>query len=179
MNNEFSIAAHWPGDFDETGLQKWAEELRRRLHAPRVDLGLVFMTPRFFRHAKPVLEILQVHAQVPLLAGCSSQGLIAGGEELEENPGLAVGLYSLPGADLKAFHFTQEQVEEANGPGYWRLETGRFGGVTEFRDQARFGQRPRSNVRSDSGHAARLQGHEEGRRPGDCRLSQVGPRDQE
>ena len=124
MNNEFSIAAHWPGDFDETGLQKWAEELRRRLHAPRVDLGLVFMTPRFFRHAKPVLEILQVHAQVPLLAGCSSQGLIAGGEELEENPGLAVGLYSLPGADLKAFHFTQEQVEEANGPGYWRLETG-------------------------------------------------------
>ena len=30
----------------------------------------------------------------------------------------------LPGAALKAFHFTQEQVEEANGPGYWRLETG-------------------------------------------------------
>jgi small ligand-binding sensory domain FIST len=30
----------------------------------------------------------------------------------------------LPGADLRAFHFTQEQVEEANGPGYWRLETG-------------------------------------------------------
>jgi small ligand-binding sensory domain FIST len=25
---------------------------------------------------------------------------------------------------LKALHFTQEQVEEANGPGYWRLETG-------------------------------------------------------
>src|SRR6185369_8775856 len=50
--------------------------------------------------------------------------LIAGGEELEENPGLTLGLYALPGADLKAFHFTQEQVEEANGPGYWRLETG-------------------------------------------------------
>ena len=30
----------------------------------------------------------------------------------------------MPGAELKAFHFTQEQVEEANGPGYWHLETG-------------------------------------------------------
>ena len=49
---------------------------------------------------------------------------IADGEELEENPGLTLGLYALPGAELKAFHFTQDQVEEANGPGYWRLETG-------------------------------------------------------
>src|SRR6185295_17418412 len=53
-----------------------------------------------------------------------SQSLIANGEELEENPGLTLGLYALPGAELKAFHFTQSQVEESNGPGYWRLETG-------------------------------------------------------
>src|SRR5437879_7473940 len=82
------------------------------------------MTPRFFPHARQVLEILRLHARIPLLAGCSSQGLIVGSEEVEDNGGVALGLYSLPGADLKAFHFTQEQVEEANGPGYWRLETG-------------------------------------------------------
>ncbi len=124
MTNEFSISGHWPGDFDEAALQKWAENLRARLAAPAVDLGLVFLSPKFFPHAKAILEILRVHARIPLLAGCSSQGLIAGGEELEENPGLTLGLYSLPGADLKAFHFTQEQVEEASGPGYWRMETG-------------------------------------------------------
>jgi small ligand-binding sensory domain FIST len=124
VNNEFSIAAHWPGDFDEAGLQKWAEALRAQLKAQQVDLGLVFMSPKFFPHAKQVLEIFRVHAKIPLLAGCSSQSLIAGGEELEENPGLVLSLYSLPGAKLAAVHFTQEQVEEANGPGYWRLETG-------------------------------------------------------
>jgi small ligand-binding sensory domain FIST len=43
---------------------------------------------------------------------------------VEQNAGLTLGLYSLPGAQLKAVHFTQEQVEEANGPGYWHLETG-------------------------------------------------------
>ncbi len=124
MGNETSVAAHWSGSFDEAGLQKWAEQLREQLQAPRVSLGLVFMAPHFFPHAQQILEILQVHARIPLLAGCSSQGLIAGAEELEENAGLSVGLYALPGAELKGFHFTQEQVEEANGPGYWRLETG-------------------------------------------------------
>jgi small ligand-binding sensory domain FIST len=124
VNNEFSIAAHWTGGFDEAGLQRWAENLRRQLRAPRVSLGLVFLSPRFFPYAKQVLEILRVHAQVPLLAGCSSRGLIVGHQEVEDNAGLTLGLYALPGADLKAFHFTQAQVEEANGPGYWHLETG-------------------------------------------------------
>ncbi len=124
MGNQFSCAAHWPGGFDETGLQRWAEHLRQQLQAPQVSLGLVFMTPRFFSQAKQVLEILRVHARIPLLAGCSSQALIVNGQEVEEDAGLALGLYVLPEAQLQAFHFTQEEVEEANGPGYWRLETG-------------------------------------------------------
>jgi len=41
-----------------------------------------------------------------------------------KHAGLTLGLYALPGAELKAFHFTQEQVEEATDRGYWRLETG-------------------------------------------------------
>src|SRR5690349_9412737 len=124
MSNQYSIAGHWAGEFDEKGLRQWAENLRWQLQGGKPTLGLVFMAPKFFSEAKQVLEILQVHAQVPLLAGCSSQGLIVGEQEVEQNAGLTLALYALPGADLKGFHFTQEQVEEANGPGYWRLETG-------------------------------------------------------
>lgn len=123
MSEKHSIAGHWAGEFDEKGLQQWAENLRWQLQAEKISLGLVFMAPRFFPNAKQVLEILQVHARIPLLAGCSSQALIVGEEEVEDNPGLTLALYSFPGAELKAHHFTQEQVEEANGPGYWRLET--------------------------------------------------------
>ena len=124
MKNEFAVSAHWSSPFDETALQKWAEELRERLQAPHISVGLVFMAPRYFKQAKQILEILRVHARIPLLAGCSSSSLIVGAEEVEENAGLTLGLYALPGADLKAFHFKQEQVEEANGPGYWQMETG-------------------------------------------------------
>jgi len=123
MSNEYSIAAHWSGGFDETGLREWAENLRRQLPAPQVSLGLVFMSPKFFPHAKAALEILRVHARIPLLAGCSSAGLIAGAREIENAGGLALALYSLPGAELKGIRFAQAQVEEANGA-YWYLETG-------------------------------------------------------
>jgi small ligand-binding sensory domain FIST len=122
--NEFSTAAHWARGFDEPGLQQWAGQVRRQLAAPQVTLGLVFMSPKFFPHARQVLEILRVHAQIPLLAGCSSQGLIVGHEELEEMDGLTLALYSLPGAEVSGFHFVQEQLEEANGAAYWHLETG-------------------------------------------------------
>lgn len=124
MSNEFSVAGHWANEFEERELQKWAENLRGQLQAPKVSLGLVFMSPKYFPDAKQILEILQVHAQIPLLAGCSSQSLIVGEEEVENNAGLTLALYAMPGADVKAIHFAQEQVEEANGPGYWRLQTG-------------------------------------------------------
>lgn len=124
MSSEFSVAGHWASDFDERELQQWAESLRAQLKAPRVTLGLVFISPKYFPQAKQILEILRVHAQIPVLAGCSSQSLIVGEQELEQNAGLTLALYALPGADVKAFHFTEEQVEEANGPGYWPLETG-------------------------------------------------------
>ena len=124
MNTEFSVAAHWPGGFDEVKLRRWAENLRLQLLAPQVSLGLVFMSPKFFPHARQTLEILRVHARIPLLAGCSSTGLIADSSEIENAPGFALALYSMPGAELKGFRFTQKQVEEADGAVYWRLETG-------------------------------------------------------
>jgi small ligand-binding sensory domain FIST len=124
VNTEFSAAAHWPGGFDEVKLRQWAENLRLQLLAPQVSLGLVFMSPKFFPHARQTLEILRVHARIPLLAGCSSPGLIADSREIENAPGFALALYSLPGAELKGFRFTQKQVEEADGAVYWRLETG-------------------------------------------------------
>lgn len=124
MNAEHSIAAHWSGAFDETALQQWAEQLRARFPAPRVSLGLVFIAPKLFPHAPQILEILQVHAKIPLLAGCSGKSLIAGGHELEDDTGLALALYTLPGAELKAVRFTQEQLEAAEAPEFWHEQTG-------------------------------------------------------
>ena len=109
---------------DEAGLADWARRLRARLPAKEVSLGLVFMSPKFFPHAAEVLEILRVHAQIPLLAGCSGGGLVVNAEELENAGGLALALYSLPGAKLTGVRFTQENVSTADGKNLWPVETG-------------------------------------------------------
>jgi small ligand-binding sensory domain FIST len=124
LNNEFSIAAYWSDGMDEDGLADWARRLRARLPAPEVSLGLVFMSPKFFPHARQVLEILRVHGRIPLLAGCSSGSLIANAEEIESAGGLVLALYSLPGAKLKGVRFTQENVEAADDAHFWQVETG-------------------------------------------------------
>jgi len=122
MPGHFAVTGHWNEPFEEESLKRWAEKLRAGLG--KVSLGLVFLAPKYFGQARQILEIIQVHAQVPLLAGCSSQALIAGGEEIEENAGLVLGLYHLPGARLAGFRLTQEQVDEASSPAYWHHETG-------------------------------------------------------
>jgi small ligand-binding sensory domain FIST len=124
MSHQFALSAHWNGPFDETALQHWAEKLRGSLAAAKVSLGLIFIAPRFFEHARQILEIVRVHARVPILVGCSSHGLISGSDEIEENAGITLGLYHLPGVELKAVHFKQEHVDEANSPAYWHHETG-------------------------------------------------------
>ena len=124
MHSEHSVVGHWSGVFDESALQTWAEQLRSQLTAPKVSFGLIFMTPRLFPYASQILEILQVHARIPVLVGCSSSGLIHGREELEEESGFVLGLFAFEDAKLCTHWITQDQVEEANGPDYWHSKTG-------------------------------------------------------
>jgi small ligand-binding sensory domain FIST len=123
MQSQYAVTDHWEGGFDESALQAWARRLRGQLAAPRVSLGLVFVHPQFFPHAAQVLELLRVYAQIPLLAGCSGNGLIVGDREIEEGGGLVLGLYAFPEAQLQACHFGQEQIEAADEPAFWHRWT--------------------------------------------------------
>lgn len=109
---------------NEDGLAEWARQLRARLPAQKVSLGLVFLSPKYFSRAADILEILRVHAQIPLLAGCSGGGLVANAEELENADGLVLGLYSLPGAKLQGVRLTPEKIAAADDKDFWPGETG-------------------------------------------------------
>ena len=114
-----SVSGHWPDEVDAAAVR----ELRGKLAGPPT-LGLIFIAPKLFSKAKEILELVQIEAKVPTLIGCSGASLIATDKEVEQAPGMALGLYSLPSAKLDVVHVTQEQVEEATGPGYWHMETG-------------------------------------------------------
>lgn len=124
MQKEFAVSGHWQGEFNEEKLRAWAQGLRARLRAERVSLGLLFLTPDYYPHAPQLLEILRVHAQIPLLLGCSSSSLIIGGREIEDAAGVVLSLYSFPGAVLRGIHVSQDQIELSPAPEAWHAATG-------------------------------------------------------
>ena len=124
LESGHSIAAHYDGTFDVDALENWAAQLRNNFPGDEVSLGLAFTSPQFFGQAVELLEILRVHARIPLLVGCSGGSLVANAREVEDSPGLTLALHHLPGAKLDALHFRQEQVEEADTPRYWPEVTG-------------------------------------------------------
>lgn len=124
MKNQNAVTAHFAGEWDEDRLRRWAETTRTRLSAPSVSLGVVFMTPQFFEVAQEVLEVLRVHARIPLLMGCSSQSLIANGEELENQAGVILQLFHFSNAELQAVHIDSETLEELSNPSDWHHKIG-------------------------------------------------------
>jgi small ligand-binding sensory domain FIST len=88
------------------------------------DLALVFASHAFAENYSGMLAEIQSATDAPLLVGCSGQGIIGRSREIEGEPALSLLLLSLPGATLTPYHFTEEQVEESSGPGFWHLETG-------------------------------------------------------
>lgn len=119
-----AVCGFWEAPYDEARFRAWVEGLRASLRPERPSLALLFLTPALAAQATEIQEIIQVHAQVGTVLGCSSPSVISGGREWERQHGLALGLYHLPGARLQAVHLTQAEVEEANGPGYWHHQTG-------------------------------------------------------
>ncbi|HSA03154.1 MAG TPA: FIST N-terminal domain-containing protein [Candidatus Paceibacterota bacterium] len=105
MELAHGISGTWDQEYDEGQIAAWAAQLRRKLQAPQVTLGLLFITPDYLSRAESLLELLRLHARIPLLVGCTSQGIIQGDKEIEETSGFVLGLYYLPGARLQGFHF--------------------------------------------------------------------------
>lgn len=110
------------GRFSEELVRNAAVALREQL-GQNPTLGLLFISVDYIEHLTDVLEIIRLHARLPLLAGCSTQGLIGTDEESEAQSGFSLLLLSLPNAQAHAIPFTHAMVEEADAPGYWHQQT--------------------------------------------------------
>jgi len=110
-----AAVAHLRGPFSDEAVEKFVVSLRESLTAGPPSLGLLFLAPPFQARAREVLELVRLYGRVPLLAGCSSHALVANGHEIEREPGLSLGLFHLPGAELHAFHFAARDADSASG----------------------------------------------------------------
>ena len=97
-------------------------EVREQLAGAEVDLAYLFLTPEHLGDAGEAVDAVRASVSPRHIAGCVSQGVIAGSRELERGPAVAVWAASLPGATLTPFYvkgghtYPADAAEDDDGP---------------------------------------------------------------
>lgn len=94
----------------ERAVSEAGKTVRERLGRSRADLVVAFVSPH---HARSYPQLPQlVSAQFPeaLLLGCSADGVIGAGREVEQRAAFSLTAASLPGVDLVPFHVASSQL---------------------------------------------------------------------
>ncbi len=112
----------------ETSADKIASDLCERARAglgtAKVDLAMLFVSPRFVAVLPDLIEDIHLRLGARCLIGCTGGGIIGEDREVENTPAVALWAASLPGVTVQPFRITQQQVEESNGPAFWHSELG-------------------------------------------------------
>ena len=106
----YAVSDHWDGPFEEAAFETWAKRLRKHLISDQVDLAFVFATPEYRDAFPEILEIVQIHGQVPNIVGCTGNSLVSQG--FEDGAGISVSLHRLPGSRIETFTLISEMSDE-------------------------------------------------------------------
>src|SRR5213593_2795306 len=111
------------GQFSEEAVTGAAREALLEVGG-HASCAFVFASADYRENLPDFLELIQVHGHAPVVAGCSGAGLIGTNKEAERASGFSLLLLHLPDTTLTPFTFTEHDVEESSGPGYWLMESG-------------------------------------------------------
>jgi small ligand-binding sensory domain FIST len=85
-----------------------------------VDVALLFASGEYAEHYPEMLKIVRRATRATIVLGCSGEGIIGTGVEMEQAPALSLLTLSLPGARLRSVRFTDEMVRNCTTPDQWR-----------------------------------------------------------
>ena len=105
-----------------------ATAVREALGPGVVDLAAVFFSAPHVPGVEAIAAAVRERLAPGCLIGCSAAGVVAGSEEIEGGPALAVIAGRLPGVELRPFVLLHEGWEEADDPlAFGRLAPGATG----------------------------------------------------
>jgi small ligand-binding sensory domain FIST len=110
-------------------MMKWASAVSRHVDVDRAiveasaavrgslagdaDLAIVFASSHHATGYERIPEAVSAALGASALVGCSAAGVIGGGREVEDEPGLSITAARLPGAEIAAFHVDGSSSDEA------------------------------------------------------------------
>ena len=105
----------------EEGVAEVTAAVRRALGAAPVDLALVFVSPHVAARYTELPARIGDALACRVLVGCSAGGVIGGGHEVEQRPGLSLTAATLPDVHIETFALEADVLPDADAPpSAWR-----------------------------------------------------------
>ena len=95
-----------------TAIGEAASIVRGQLGLAAPDLIVAFLSTHHRERFSEIPALLRREFSAGLLIGCSAGGVIGGGKEVEQQPGLSLTVAVLPHVNLTPFHFAAEDAAE-------------------------------------------------------------------
>jgi small ligand-binding sensory domain FIST len=105
----------------ERALQRTAGVVRAGLEGARPDLLLVFVSAQHAAQFERVPRLIAAALPGALVLGCSAGGVIGGGREIEQRPGLSLSAAQLPGVTITPLRLDNDALPGPHaGPLAWQ-----------------------------------------------------------
>ncbi|MEQ1862278.1 MAG: FIST N-terminal domain-containing protein [Chthoniobacteraceae bacterium] len=114
------------GPFSEKAVTDLAHDALAEIGG-KVTCGFVFVSSGYAPNLRDFLELIQLHAHVPMLAGCSGSGLLGAGREEESAEGFTLLLLHLPQTQVHAVRLPAVGEHDELTPGAMRALASRGG----------------------------------------------------
>lgn len=98
-------------------VEQASDRIEAQIDGASCDLLLAFVSPEHRGRWHELPAALRERFPKARLLGCSGDGVIGDGLELEHSPGLALAAASLPGVELTSFHLPAEKTPDPAEPG--------------------------------------------------------------
>ena len=94
----------------EAAVREAGAAIRAQLGNATPDLVVTFVSEQHRAHFERVPQLIATELRGGLLIGCSAGGVIGGGREIEQQPGVSLTAAVLPGVELLPFHLEASAV---------------------------------------------------------------------
>ena len=109
----------------KAGVEECCRELSTRLEGQIPDIVFVFISPHFKLDYQHVPDFLSSRLKARAILGCSAEGIIGAGHEVEQRPAISLTAGVLPGVKVKTFHMNDEDMPDLDaGPRAWESALG-------------------------------------------------------
>lgn len=108
-----------------SAVREVSDAAAEQLQGSEAHLVLVFVSPHYAEHYQEIPALVAARFPGSVLIGCSANGVIGAGHEVEERPGFSLTTAFLPGVSIHPFSLTAPQIpEDTSNIAPWRALVG-------------------------------------------------------